>query len=333
MGYFPCGAAYMEHLCQQTGASVVLSVCEGGSVVTLDQAETRGGLHIVSDVGSRLPLYCTSQGKVFLANMSRAGAEALLRAQPMTQFTPHTVTDPSALMREIETCRTNGYAIENGEYKIGLRSVSAPVYYRGGQGGLRRGRDRYVPQPSFRGIPRRRGAGLRHGFHDLDRIGLSKAGGNAMSYTASVITVSDLGSRGLRQDTSGPAVRAMLEDAGFTVVHAAIVPDERGQISALLRACADERRIDLILTTGGTGLSPRDVTPEATADVLEREIRAIPVAMWVGGGKEAQKAPFSPAPIAGNARGSSLIVNLPGSEKAARENLAAVLGALEHAPA
>lgn len=119
---------YMEHLCQQTGASVVLSVCEGGSVVTLDQAETRGGLHIVSDVGSRLPLYCTSQGKVFLANMSRAGAEALLRAQPMTQFTPHTVTDPSALMREIETCRANGYAIENGEYKIGLRSISAPVY-------------------------------------------------------------------------------------------------------------------------------------------------------------------------------------------------------------
>ena len=118
----------MEHLCQQTGASVVLSVCEGGSVVTLDQAETRGGLHIVSDVGSRLPLYCTSQGKVFLANMSRAGAEALLRAQTMTQFTPHTVTDPSALMREIETCRANGYAIENGEYKIGLRSVSAPVY-------------------------------------------------------------------------------------------------------------------------------------------------------------------------------------------------------------
>ena len=102
-----------------------------------------------------------------------------------------------------------------------------------------------------------------------------------MSYTASVITVSDLGSRGLRQDTSGPAVRAMLEDAGFTVVHTAIVPDERGQISALLRACADERKIDLILTTGGTGLSPRDVTPEATADVLEREIRAIPVAMWV----------------------------------------------------
>ena len=139
-----------------------------------------------------------------------------------------------------------------------------------------------------------------------------------MSYTASVITVSDLGSRGLRQDTSGPAVRAMLEDAGFTVVHTAIVPDECGQISALLRACADEKRIDLILTTGGTGLSPRDVTPEATA-----------VAMWVEGLKVTPNAMLSRA-VAGT-RGSSLIVNLPGSEKAARENLAAVLGALEHA--
>ena len=119
---------YMEHLCQQTGASVVLSVCEGGSVITLDQVETHGGLRIVSDVGSRLPIYCTSQGKVFLAHMSRTGAETLLRSQSMTQFTPHTITDPPALMREIEVCRANGYAIENGEYKIGLRSVSAPVY-------------------------------------------------------------------------------------------------------------------------------------------------------------------------------------------------------------
>ena len=119
---------YMEHLCQQTGASVVLSVCEGGSVVTLDQAETRGGLHIVSDVGSRLPLYCTSQGKVFLAHRARADAEALLHGQSMTQFTPHTITDLAELMQEIDQCRRSGYAIENGEYKIGLRSISAPVY-------------------------------------------------------------------------------------------------------------------------------------------------------------------------------------------------------------
>lgn len=82
-----------------------------------------------------------------------------------------------------------------------------------------------------------------------------------MSYTAAVITVSDLGSRGLRQDTSGPAVAAMLAEAGFTVTHTAMVPDEQPQISAELRRCADELGIALIVTTGGTGLSPRDVTP------------------------------------------------------------------------
>ena len=90
--------------------------------------ETRGSLRVVSDTGSRLPIYCTSQGKVFLAHMSRTGAEALLRGQSRNQFTPHTITDIPALLREVEACRANGYAIENGEYKIGLRSISAPVY-------------------------------------------------------------------------------------------------------------------------------------------------------------------------------------------------------------
>lgn len=149
-----------------------------------------------------------------------------------------------------------------------------------------------------------------------------------MKYTAAVITVSDMGSRGLRQDTSGPAVRAMLEEAGFSVAHTAILPDEMEQISAELRDCADRRRIDLIVTTGGTGLSPRDVAPEATRAVLEREIPAIPVAMWMEGLKVTPRAMLSRA-VAG-IRGSSLLLNLPGSEKAARENLAAVIGALEH---
>ena len=149
-----------------------------------------------------------------------------------------------------------------------------------------------------------------------------------MKYTAAVITVSDMGSRGLRQDTSGPAVRAMLEEAGFSVAHTAILPDEMEQISAELRDCADRRRIDLIVTTGGTGLSPRDVTPEATRAVLEREIPAIPVAMWMEGLKVTPRAMLSRA-VAG-IRGSSLLLNLPGSEKAARENLAAVIEALEH---
>ena len=150
-----------------------------------------------------------------------------------------------------------------------------------------------------------------------------------MSYTAAVITVSDLGSRGLRPDTSGPAVRAMLENAGFTVTFTAVVPDEKEQISALLRECADEKKVDLVVTTGGTGLSPRDVTPEATLAVLEREIRAIPVAMWVEGLKSTPRAMLSRA-VAGT-RGNTLILNVPGSEKAARENLGAVVGTLEHA--
>lgn len=149
-----------------------------------------------------------------------------------------------------------------------------------------------------------------------------------MKYTAAVITVSDMGSRGLRQDTGGPAVRAMLEEAGFSVAHTAILPDEMEQISAELRDCADRRRIDLIVTTGGTGLSPRDVTPEATRAVLEREIPAIPVAMWMEGLKVTPRAMLSRA-VAG-IRGSSLLLNLPGSEKAVRENLAAVIEALEH---
>ncbi len=119
---------YMEHLCQEAGASVMLSVCEGGHVITLDQVETRNALRVVSDTGARLPIYCTSQGKVFLAHMSPTAAESLLRSQSITPFTPHTITDIPSLMREVDACRTNGYAIENGEYKIGLRSISAPVY-------------------------------------------------------------------------------------------------------------------------------------------------------------------------------------------------------------
>ena len=150
-----------------------------------------------------------------------------------------------------------------------------------------------------------------------------------MNYTAAVITVSDLGSQGLRQDTSGPAVRAMLGDAGFAVTFTAIVPDEKEKISALLRECADEKKVDLVVTTGGTGLSPRDVTPEATLAVLECEIRAIPVAMWVEGLKSTPRAMLSRA-VAGT-RGNTLILNVPGSEKAARENLGAVVGTLEHA--
>ena len=100
-----------------------------------------------------------------------------------------------------------------------------------------------------------------------------------MKYTAAVITISDKGSRGERVDTSGPAVCRMLEEAGFDVVYTNIIPDEMEQIKAELTACADEKKIGLVMTTGGTGFSQRDITPEATLAVVERETRGIPEAM------------------------------------------------------
>ena len=100
-----------------------------------------------------------------------------------------------------------------------------------------------------------------------------------MEYKAAVITISDKGSRGDREDTSGPALKAQLEQAGYQVEHTCIIPDDFDRIAAELKACCDERDVALVLTTGGTGLSPRDVTPEATLSVLEREARGIPEAM------------------------------------------------------
>ena len=150
-----------------------------------------------------------------------------------------------------------------------------------------------------------------------------------MNYKAAVITVSDKCSRGEREDASGPAVRAMLEEAGFEVVHTALVPDERDLISAELIRCADEKKIPLVLTTGGTGFSQRDVTPEATLDVIERETRGIPEAMRWASLQITPRGCLSRS--AAGIRGGTLIVNLPGSVKAARENLAAVIDALGHA--
>lgn len=149
-----------------------------------------------------------------------------------------------------------------------------------------------------------------------------------MSYRAAVITVSDACSAGARTDTAGPAVCALLRAADFELVHTALVPDERPLIEDALLRCTDDLHCDLVLTTGGTGLSPRDVTPEATRAVLEREIPAIPQAMLFESLKITPRAMLSRA--AAGTRGHALIVNLPGSEKAARENLSAVLPALAH---
>ena len=94
-----------------------------------------------------------------------------------------------------------------------------------------------------------------------------------MEWTAAVITVSDKGSRGERVDTSGPALQEMLKEAGYQVVYTKIIPDEYGQIADELRHCSDDLKVCLALTTGGTGFSPRDITPEATLSVIQRDQR------------------------------------------------------------
>lgn len=149
-----------------------------------------------------------------------------------------------------------------------------------------------------------------------------------MSYTAAVITVSDKGYRGEREDTSGPNLCRLLEERGFSVSHSAIVPDDGEMIKAELKKCSDELGIALVLTTGGTGFSPRDITPEATMEVVERPTPGIPEAMRAESMKITPRGCLSRS--AAGIRGRSLIVNLPGSKKAAEENLLAVLGSIAH---
>ena len=149
-----------------------------------------------------------------------------------------------------------------------------------------------------------------------------------MRYTAAVITISDKGYTGEREDLSGPAVKEMLAEAGYEVEHISTVPDDFGMIAAELKKCSDEEKITLIVTAGGTGFSPRDITPEATLSVVERETRGIPETMRYASLQITPRGCLSRS-VAG-IRGRSLIVNLPGSPKAAKENLAAVLPALGH---
>ena len=149
-----------------------------------------------------------------------------------------------------------------------------------------------------------------------------------MEYTAAVVTVSDKCCRGEQEDTGGPAVCAMLEEQGWKVIYKSIVPDEIEPIKIELIRCADEMKANLVLTTGGTGFSPRDVTPEATLAVVERETRGIPEAMRFAGLQITPRACLSRG--AAGILGRTLIVNLPGSGKAARENLAAVIDPIRH---
>lgn len=149
-----------------------------------------------------------------------------------------------------------------------------------------------------------------------------------MSYTAAVITVSDKGFAGEREDTSGPAIAVVLQEHGFDVVYRGLVPDEPEMIKKELIACADEKHISLVFTTGGTGFSPRDITPEATLAVIERETRGIPEAMRAESMKITPRGCLSRS--AAGIRGRTLIINLPGSKKAALENIAAVIDPVAH---
>ena len=150
-----------------------------------------------------------------------------------------------------------------------------------------------------------------------------------MDYKAAVITVSDRCSTGEKVDKSGPAVAQMLEEAGFPVIYRGLVPDERHEISAEVIKCAYELGADLIVSTGGTGFGKRDITPEATRDVISREIPAIPQAMLHYSLGLTPRAMLTRG-VAG-IRGKSLILNLPGNDGGAKQNLSAVLGVLEHA--
>ena len=147
-------------------------------------------------------------------------------------------------------------------------------------------------------------------------------------FKAAVLTVSDRSFRGERPDAGGPLVVEILKNAGYAVTETAIVTDEKGRIEAALRQWCDREPVDLIVTTGGTGFAPRDVTPEATLAVCDRLTPGIPEAMRYASMQVTNRAMLSRA--AAGLRKGTLSVNLPGSPKAARENLEAVLPALAH---
>ncbi len=149
-----------------------------------------------------------------------------------------------------------------------------------------------------------------------------------MKLTCGIITVSDKGAQGLRKDTAGPACEEIARNHGWEVVRRSIIPDEPRDIEEELKQYSDEYGIDLIITTGGTGFSPRDVTPEATLAVCSKLIPGIPETMRR---KSAEITPMGMLSrgVAG-IRNRSVIVNLPGSEKAARECLGWIIVPLRH---
>lgn len=146
--------------------------------------------------------------------------------------------------------------------------------------------------------------------------------------TVGIITVSDKGAKGLREDRSGQLIEELMTEAGYQVMEKLIIPDEVEQIKAALCSWSDHKAYHLILTTGGTGFSPRDFTPEATKAVIHREVPGIPEAMRAFSLTITKKAMLSRATA--GIRKQTLIINLPGSPKAVKENLECILPALKH---
>ena len=145
--------------------------------------------------------------------------------------------------------------------------------------------------------------------------------------TVAILTLSDKGSKGEREDLAGPLIREMISGIGAIVEYYEVIPDEKDLIKEKLMAYS--KKADLVLTTGGTGLSPRDVTPEATLEVIDKEIPGIAETMRLAGLEKTKRAMLSRA-VAG-VRGNTLIINMPGSPKAVKEGLEAIMDVIPHA--